>query len=139
MPLKSGLKIGEVARESNVAVGTLRYYESLGLLHSQRGDNGYRYYQPQAIQQVLFIKKAQGLGFSLEDISEVLTIHQQGDRPCSFVRSRLNDKIAQLETQIQEMVAFKTRLEAYRDRWNEQDPPPHPDEICPLIETLDLP
>lgn len=79
------LKIGEVSQRTGVAVGALRYYEELDLLSSERGQNGYRYYEPSAVQQVQFIKKAQALGFSLEEIAQVLTIHQKGNTPCDLV------------------------------------------------------
>lgn len=139
MTVQTRFKIGEVAKQSGVAVGALRYYEGLGLLCSERGENGYRYYTTQTIQLVQFIKKAQSLGFSLEDIHEVLSIHHNGNEPCDFVRSRLQDKISQLETQIQQMIAFKHDLEAYRDRWNEPATSPQPHDICPLIESIPLP
>ncbi|MFQ4140059.1 heavy metal-responsive transcriptional regulator [Nodosilinea sp. PGN35] len=138
MAVATGLKIGDVARQTGVAVGALRYYESLGILSSQRGDNGYRYYSPEAVHQVQFIKKAQALGFSLEDVGDVLNVHQRGDVPCEFVRSLLQDKIQQLEAQIQQMTAFKADLEEYRDRWAEAQPRPQPGDICPLIETVPL-
>lgn len=133
-----GLKIGAVAKQTGVAVGALRYYESLGLIQSERGENGYRYYSPAMIHQVQFIKQAQTLGFSLEDIGEILTVHQRGDVPCGFVQELLQAKIQQLETQIQEMVNFKAILENYRDRWATSHLTPKPGGICPLIETLDL-
>ncbi|KAI9130083.1 heavy metal-responsive transcriptional regulator [Acaryochloris sp. CCMEE 5410] len=138
MVVATRLKIGEVSKQTNTSVGALRYYESLGLLASDRGENGYRYYPQEAVQQVLFIKKAQALGFSLEDIHEVLNVHQQGDVPCEFVQSLLQDKIEQLEAQIQKMMAFKAELEDYRDRWSTSQPPPQPGDICPLISTVPL-
>ena len=136
--LKTRLKIGEVSKQTDVAVGALRYYEDLGLLASERGSNGYRYYAPEAVQQVLFIKKAQALGFSLEDISEVLTVHEQGDVPCELVQSLLQEKIERLAAQIREMEAFKAELEQYRDRWTTSQPKPQPGDICPLIATVPL-
>ncbi|MEO1126807.1 MAG: heavy metal-responsive transcriptional regulator [Cyanobacteria bacterium J06639_16] len=132
------LKIGEVSKQTEIAVGALRYYESLGLLHSERGENSYRYYPREAVQQVQFIKKAQALGFSLEDIGQVLNIHQQGDVPCEFVKSLLQEKIEQLEAQIQQIMAFKADLEQYRDSWGATPPHPQPGEICPLIDTVPL-
>lgn len=75
MAMVTGLKIGEVAKQTGVAVGALRYYESLGLIQSERGKNSYCYYAPEIVQQVQFIKKAQTLGFSRYDIGEVLTVH----------------------------------------------------------------
>ncbi|MGB3299539.1 MAG: heavy metal-responsive transcriptional regulator [Phormidesmis sp.] len=138
MAVTARLKIGEVSKQTGTAVGALRYYEELGLLTSERGQNGYRYYLESAVHQVLFIKKAQTLGFSLEDIGQVLNVHQQGNVPCELVRSLLQEKIEQLNTQIQEMQAFRNDLEKYRDRWSSADLRPQPGDICPLIETLPL-
>lgn len=138
MVVATRLKIGEVSKQTGVAVGALRYYEDLGLLKSQRGENSYRYYLPEAVRQVQFIKKAQSLGFSLDDISEVLNIHQQGDMPCDLVQSVLQEKIEKLEAQIREMTVFKNGLEQYRDSWAASKPHPEPGDICPLIETLPL-
>ncbi len=138
MAVAARLKIGEVSKQTDVAVGALRYYENLGLVNSERGDNGYRYYAPDAVHQVQFIKKAQALGFSLEDIRDVLNVHNQGDVPCELVRSLLQEKIERLAAQIQEMKAFKADLERYRDRWAKSQPRPEPGDICPLIETVPL-
>lgn len=132
----TGLRIGQVAQQAGVAVGALRYYETLGLLQSERGDNGYRYYPPAMVQQVQFIKKAQALGFSLEEIGEILNVHRQGDLPCEFVQSRLQSKIEQIDAQIQQMLVFKAALENYRDRWRTHQPDPQSEAICPLIETI---
>ncbi|ABW28454.1 heavy metal-responsive transcriptional regulator [Acaryochloris marina] len=132
------LKIGEVRQQTGVAVGALRYYESLELIHSDRGDNGYRYYPQETVQQVQFIKKAQTLGFSLEEIREILNIHQQGDIPCERVQSMLQGKIEQLDHQIQQIMSFKSELEHYRDRWATNQPRPQPGDICPLISTVSL-
>jgi len=136
MVVDTRLKIGEVSKKTGVAVGALRYYETLGLLTSERGENSYRYYSPEAVRQVQFVKKAQSLGFTLEDISEVLTAHQKGDVPCDLVQSILQEKIEKLETQIKEMKVFKRGLEEYRDSWASCRPPLEPGDICPLIEKI---
>ena len=132
------LKIGEVAKQTGLAVGAIRYYESLGLLTSERGDNGYRYYSSDTVHQIQFIKKAQAIGFSLEEIGEVLNLHNQGDIPCGLVQSLLQEKIDQLESQIKQMTEFKAELEDYRDHWALSQPQPQPGDICPLIETVSL-
>ncbi|MBX2862937.1 MAG: heavy metal-responsive transcriptional regulator [Leptolyngbyaceae cyanobacterium MAG.088] len=136
--MTNSLKIGALSKQTNIAIGALRYYESLGLLHSERGENGYRHYSPDAVQQVQFIKKAQAIGFSLEEIGEVLTVHEKGDTPCGLVQSLLQEKIDQLAAQIRQMTEFKTELEAYRDRWASSQPQVTPGDICPLIETVTL-
>ncbi len=132
------LKIGEVSKKTGVAVGALRYYEKLGLLESKRGDNSYRYYSADAVRQVQFVKKAQSLGFTLEDIGEVLNVHQKGNVPCDLVQSILQEKIEKIEAQIKEMRAFRKGLIEYRDSWAEAEPHPQPGDICPLIEKIPL-
>jgi DNA-binding transcriptional MerR regulator len=133
-------KIGELAKQTGVAVGTLRYYSDLGLLHpSLRGDNGYRYYNQDASSQVEFIKKAQTLGFSLEEIKRFLDVRDRGEKPCNLVKRLLNEKIEQLEIQIKQMTLFKAELEEYRLAWANN---PHLEasdrEVCPLISSVFL-
>ena len=134
------LKIGDIAKQTDVSVGTLRYYETLNLLYPvERRDNGYRYYNLETIQQVQFIKKAQSLGFSLEEIRQILDVRNRGELPCPFVQDLLEHKIGQLEAQIEQMTMFKVELEGYRDRWTsfanfQQDDL----NICPLIATVTL-
>ena len=134
----NNLKIGDVAKQTGTTAGGLRYYEELGLIHSVRGKNGYRYYSQSIVNQVQFIKKAQLLGFSLEDIRDILTVHHRGDLPCNLVQSLLREKIQQLEAKIREMQLFKTELETYSDLWESGHSHPQPDEICPLIEMVPL-
>ncbi|MGF1541575.1 MAG: heavy metal-responsive transcriptional regulator [Pleurocapsa sp.] len=138
--MTTDLKIGELAKQTGLAVGTLRYYSDLGLLQpTKRGNNNYRYYSQDASQQVQFIKKAQALGFTLEEIKQIVEVRQRGEKPCSFVQSLLNDKIEQLGIQIQQMTLFKAELEEYRTTWTNN---PHlqskPQEICPLISSVSL-
>ena len=134
------LKIGELAKQTGFAVGTLRYYSDLGLLQPvQRGDNGYRYYDRDAASQVQFIKKAQALGFTLEEIKKILDVRDRGEKPCNLVKDLLNHKIEQLELQIKQMTLFKAELEEYRTSWiNNPDPESQSEEVCPLISSVSL-
>ena len=134
------LKIGELAKQTGLAVGTLRYYSDLGLLQPvYRGNNGYRYYSLDASQQVEFIKKAQTLGFTLEEIKNILDVRDRGEKPCSLVQSLLDQKIEQLQIQIKQMTWFKAELEEYRRAWiNNPHPESKPQEVCPLISTVAL-
>ncbi|NJN23018.1 MAG: heavy metal-responsive transcriptional regulator [Leptolyngbya sp. RL_3_1] len=135
------LKIGDIAKLTGVSVGTLRYYETLKLLHPiKRGQNGYRYYSLEIVQQVQFIKQSQALGFSLEEIRQLLEVCDRGEPPCSLVQTLLDEKINQLGVQVQQMMAFKLELEGYRDRWaNVPKARTDDKEICPLIATVALP
>lgn len=140
MDKTTDLKIGELAKQTGLAVGTLRYYSDLKLLQPiKRGNNGYRYYSNDARQQVEFIKKAQSLGFTLEEIRQILDVRDRGEKPCSLVQSLLDNKIEQLQIQIEQMTLFKAELEGYRNAWV-QNPQPETNtqEICPLISSVSL-
>jgi len=133
------LKIGEVAKQSGVSVATLRYYESLKLLDpADRGENGYRYYDRDTVQQVKFIRQAQSLGFSLDEIRQVMNVRDRGEAPCDLVQTLLQQKIDQLTIQAQQILSFKAELETYRDRWSKMEGRSLGSPICPLIETVDM-
>ena len=138
------LKIGEISKKTGVSVGTLRYYESLRLLQpAERGESSYRYYHPDTVEQVQFIKQAQALGFSLDDIRSILEVRNHGQMPCDLVQTLLQQKIAHLDSQIQQMIAFKEELEEYRDRWSKMSDSKmashlSEDQVCPLIATVSL-
>lgn len=84
----AGLLIGDVARRIGVSAPTIRYYESLGLLTTPgRSTAGYRRYTEAAVEELRFIKKAQGLGFSLDEVGEILTLTRAGRTPCAEVLS----------------------------------------------------
>ncbi len=130
------LKIGELAKQTGVAVGTLRYYESLGLLEpALRSSSGYRYYTADATRQVQFIKKAQRLNFSLQEIQQILVSRRQGITACPLVQDLLSRKIDFFEEEIQRMSAFKAELEAYQKLWvNRTSDNPNSEQLCSLIE-----
>lgn len=131
-------KIGELAAQTDVAVGTIRYYETLGLIQpAHRSNSGYRYYTTDAINRVQFIKKAQSLRFSLSEIQQILGVRHQGDPACPLVRDLLNRKIADLDMQLEQIKTLKIELEEYRNRWADR-PLDDSDsqKLCSLIEEV---
>ncbi|MEL6929005.1 MAG: heavy metal-responsive transcriptional regulator [Cyanobacteria bacterium J06600_6] len=134
------LKIGQLAKQTNLTVGTLRYYSDLELLQPiYRGENGYRYYHLNAKEQVEFIKKAQRLGFSLEEIKQILVVRDRGEQPCNLVKNLLSQKISEIDRQIEQMTAFRTELANYRLEWSEEASPQSESESpCPLIARVSL-
>ncbi len=132
------LKIGELSARTQVAVATIRYYETLGLLEpTARAESGYRYYDDTAVQRLQFIRKAQSLHFSLSDIQQIVQVRYQGCPACPVVRDLLDRKIDTLNEQIRLMQTLKGELETYRDRWADR-PLDDPDsqELCSLIEEI---
>ena len=90
-------------------------------------------------KQVRFIKKAQAIGFTLEEIKTILDVRDRGEKPCSLVQELLNDKIKQLEIQIKKMSLFKQELEEYRTNWSKNpDLKLDSQEVCPLISSVSL-
>jgi DNA-binding transcriptional MerR regulator len=132
------LRIGDLKQRTGVSVGTLRYYENLGLLPAAlRSDNGYRYFNDSAIDRVLFIKKAQTLNLSLTEIQEILNSHDRGVPVCATVKELLDRKIGQLDLEIQQLIESKQILENHRDRWSSYPADlPNSESICTLIEEL---
>ncbi|HEX4940167.1 MAG TPA: heavy metal-responsive transcriptional regulator, partial [Candidatus Kapabacteria bacterium] len=94
------MKIGEIAKASGVGIDTLRYYEKEGLLRpAGRSDSGYRHYDRQAVQQMQFILKAKALGFSLQEIRELLSLRiDREHQPCSSVKDLAQAKLKNIET-----------------------------------------
>lgn len=128
------MTIGQVAGRAGVNVQTLRYYERIGLIaEPARRRSGYRDYPDETVRVVRFIKRAQELGFRLEDVAELLALAGQAPGSCQAVRKLARDKMAELDRRIADLTAMRAslaRLVATCDR-------PHRRRECPLIETLD--
>ena len=81
------LRVGEVARRSGVGIETLRFYERSGLLdRPARTESGYRLYGEDVLERLDFIKRAQTLGFTLDEIKRVIAEKRAGQTPCAEVR-----------------------------------------------------
>jgi Hg(II)-responsive transcriptional regulator len=106
------MRIGRAAADAGVNVQTLRYYERRGLLRApQRSVSGYREYSPEAVQMVKFIKRAQELGFSLDEIGELLDLRAQGGAARrAQIRALAAAKAKDIESKIQGLLAMKQSL-----------------------------
>ena len=105
------MRISEVAAAAGVNVQTLRYYERVGLLpEPDRLDSGYRAYQTDAVQTVRFVKRAQHLGFSLDEIDTLLELAAGGPESCTSAKQLAEEKIAQLEHRIESLTAMRDSL-----------------------------
>src|SRR5207237_9845446 len=89
------LSIGQVARRAGVGVETVRFYERQGLLEEPpRRASGYRQYSEEVVSRLRFIKRAQQLGFSLKEISELLLLRVDAQASCEEVKGRTDAEIA---------------------------------------------
>jgi MerR family transcriptional regulator, copper efflux regulator len=107
------LKIGEVARQTGLSIDSIRFYEKQGLSKRPlRTEGGFRIFGPEEVQDLKFVRKAQELGFSLEEIRELLILRADHVRACSHVKEMLRQKLLGIEQRIQEFHSLKRSLHA---------------------------
>lgn len=97
------MRIGELERLSGASRHTLRYYESVGLISARRSDNNYRDYPSQTLDDLAFIQQAQGMGFSLGEICEILRAQRQQQLDCAQGVVLVSRKLAQVEQKIADL------------------------------------
>jgi Hg(II)-responsive transcriptional regulator len=98
------LTIGQLAKRANVNLETIRYYERRSLLpEPSRRASGYRQYSPNAVARIRFIKRAQELGFSLNEISELLALRVEAQTTCNEVQQIVEIKVADIEQKIESL------------------------------------
>ena len=128
------LTIGKLARQANVGVETLRYYERRGLIEPQRRtDAGYRLYDDDARRRLQFIRRAQTLGFSLDEIAELLSLSNQPTASAADVKRLAQAKIDDIEARIRDLERMKTALSSLEDQC-----PGHAGTTaeCPILAAL---
>ena len=129
------LNIGEVAERAGVTAPTVRYYESIGLLKKPaRSDAGYRRYSEATVAELEFIKKARALGFSLDEIGEIVQLTRSGRRPCARVIDLARTRLADVDEQMRKLTAFRAQLARELARW-EGPGDPGCDGMCQMIES----
>ncbi len=134
------LSIGQAARRAGVGVETVRFYEREGLLEEPpRRASGYRQYSEEVVKRIGFIKRAQQLGFSLKEISELL-LRVDAQTSCEEVKGRTEAKIAEVERKMVELRRMRQALLQVHSLCTGQGPTGR----CPMLdalnqqETLDL-
>lgn len=105
------MTIGKLARDIGIGPGTLRYYERLGLLApAERTAAGYRKYGEPAARRLRFIRRAQALGFTLEEVAELLKLSDNPRASARQVKKATQAKIADIEQRIDALVRMKQGL-----------------------------
>ncbi|MGH8146108.1 MAG: heavy metal-responsive transcriptional regulator [Rhodanobacteraceae bacterium] len=103
--------IGALARRAGVGIDTIRYYEREGLLpEPQRRASGYRDYGPGVVERLRFIRRAKDLGFTLEEIRELLALSMDRERGVSGVKQRAERRLGDVELRIRELQRMKRGL-----------------------------
>jgi MerR family copper efflux transcriptional regulator len=125
--------IGRLAREVGINAETVRFYERKGLLPKPpRSESGYRHFTTETTKRLRFIRRAQELGFSLNEIRELLVL-RMSPTPCPEVRKRTEAKIADIETKIHSLDSIRKSLISLVRCCSERAS----FSECPILESLD--
>jgi DNA-binding transcriptional MerR regulator len=139
MARREGAFIGEVSRQTGLSVHTIRFYEAEGLLREPaRTNSGYRVFSPQTVDQLYFIRKAQELGFSLDEIRELQVLRDRSTSPCSHVKSLVEEKLASVRGKLRQLEAMKKDLRRVLSECRRELKQRHPGGggRCPVLVRL---
>ena len=127
--------IGTIARQADVPIKTIRYYEEVGLLpRPARTASRYRVYAPEVAGRLQFIKKAQNLGLRLQDIKEILDLTDRGRCPCGHVQRVLTTRLQELRKKITDLRMLERRLQHATGRGCPPSFRPRGRALCPTID-----
>ena len=127
------MTIGQIARVAGVPAATVRYYERRGLIDpAPRTGSGYRKYGPETAERLRFIKRAQDLGFSLDEIQDLLGLRVDDPAACSAVEAKARHKIAQVDGMIRDLARIRDVLDGLAESCRIHAPTAE----CPILDAL---
>jgi len=116
MKNENEMTIGSLAAKSDVTVETVKFYEKEGLLpRPPKPISGFRSYPEDYVSRILFIKRAQELGFKLREVKELLKLKVDKKATCDQVMKRTDEKISEVEAKIKDLRRIKRSLRQIRD------------------------
>ncbi|MCR9210884.1 MAG: heavy metal-responsive transcriptional regulator [bacterium] len=128
------MKIGEVAKRSDVGIETIRYYEREGLLaEPKRRPSGYRQYDESVVARLQFIRRTKELGFTLAEIKELLGLWFDANTRCEHVRHRAEQKVIDIEDKIRSLQKMRRTLRKVISECKARDSIGD----CPLLDGID--
>ena len=114
---RKGMLAGQVAKELGVGVQTLHYYERERLIPPpRRAENGYRVYDASLVDRVRFVRKAQSLGLTLEEVKEIIELADRGACPCGHVHAALTARLKEVDDRLAQLRSFRSELAALVSR-----------------------
>ncbi len=135
------MKVNELARRLGVTADTVRFYSRNGVLTPIKDkNNGYREYSEADARRLRFVLSARKLGFSVDDIRQILGHADHRESPCPMVRRLIEQRLQETETHFQEMQRLRDRMRQAVEEWSgKPDKTPDGLSICHLIEGLVTP
>lgn len=127
------MRIGELATQAAVNVQTLRYYERRGLLEPpRRSPSGFREYVPSTVRRVRFVRRAQRIGFTLEEIRDLLALWADSSHSCRAVERRASATLSRIDMRIKDLRRMRQALSKYVAACHDETCLPE----CPLLAKL---
>ena len=125
------MNIGEASSRSGLPAKTIRYYEDIGLIRPDRGNNGYRDYCADDVHKLRFLHRSRSLGFSVEECRQLLALYEDKSRASADVKDIAATKLTEIDRKIRELTELRRMLEqlVHACHGNER-----PD--CPILEEL---
>jgi MerR family mercuric resistance operon transcriptional regulator len=126
------MKIGQLSRQTNCKIETIRYYERIGLLPAPaRSDGGYRMYDESHLQRLAFIRRSRELGFTIEEIRGLLDLVDGGHYTCSDIKTITMEHVEGIRQKIADLKKLEKTLSAIASRCSGDATPE-----CPIIDAL---
>ncbi len=136
-PEKELLLIGELAESAGVSTDTVRHYERNGVISKpRRAANGYRLYRSDALEQILLVRRAIAVGFTLKELAEIFAERDKGNPPCRKVRAIAARKLADLENHLRETKILHAELGKTIADWDEHLARHTDENPAKLLESL---
>lgn len=130
LEVPSPLTIGRLAKAAGVGVETVRYYQSRGLLRVPAANGGFRIYPAATVHRIAFIKRAQVLGFTLDEVRSLLDLEDGRNRRA--IQSVAQARLEQIEDKLADLHRMRGALSDLLHRCRQTGPA----QVCPIIETL---
>ncbi len=123
------MNVGEAARRAKLPPKTLRYYDEIGIVSPARAVSGYREYSERDVHQLRFLQRARGLGFSLDDCRELLSLYNDEHRASREVKEIIEHQLETIERKLAELESIRGVLRRLADGCEGDDRPE-----CPILE-----
>jgi MerR family copper efflux transcriptional regulator len=123
------MNIGSAAVASGLQVRTIRFYEEIGLVKPERRENGYRDFCDSAVHKLAFLHRARGLGFSIDDCRELLSLYEDSDRASADGKKLAEARVESINKKQRELKALRHMLQNLVDACHGDDRPE-----CPIVD-----
>ena len=125
------MNVSQAAQRSGLPAKTIRYYEDVGLVHPDRAANGYRDYSDEDVHGLAFLKRARGLGFSIEECRQLMALYRDKSRASHDVREIAVAHVAAIDGKIAELQSMRRTLDTLVHACHGDSRPD-----CPILEDI---